>query len=88
MIGAHEPPATDTPEGCRTRATQDRARAERMDTDNGRLRLERSAAAWDSRADALEALASTCDIRRAAARAEWDEAERYEGGDNAEGSDR
>jgi hypothetical protein len=75
----------DTPEGCRAHAVQDRARAGGADTDNGRLRLERSAAAWEKRAGELDALAETRDVRKSEAIAEWDEAERQsarDGGDD------
>jgi hypothetical protein len=67
--------SSDTPEGCRAHADQDRARAKVMDTDNGRLRLEGSAAAWDARASDLDGLSQTCDARRAAAIIEWDQDE-------------
>ena len=83
-----EPPGSDsidTPEGCRTHAVQDRGRAAGMDTDNGRLRLERSADAWDARADALQDLVDTQDVRRAEAIAEWDEAERRDSAEDDEG---
>lgn len=74
--------SSDTPQGCRTHAEQDRARADAMDTDNGRLRLQRSAAAWDSRAHELERLAETQDVRRADAIAEWNDAEEESEGDD------
>ena len=75
----------DTPEGCRAHAAHDRTGAGASDTENGRLRLERSAAAWDSRAHELEALAETSDVRRADAIAEWNEGE---AADEAYGSDK
>ena len=78
MTAAGESASTDSPEGCRTHAEQDRIRADAMDTDNGRLRLRRSAAAWDVRADEMEALAGTEEARRAMARSEWEEADRVE----------
>ena len=68
-------PPIDTAQGCRAHAEQDRARAEAMDTENGRARLLRSAAAWDSRAGDLDSLAETSDVRRAQSIAEWNEGE-------------
>ena len=65
----------ETPEGCRTHAADDRTRAAISDTENGRIRLERSAAAWESRAHELDELAETQDVRRADAIAEWNEGE-------------
>lgn len=50
---------------------QDRVRAEAMDTENGRLRLERSASAWETRADELDAVAETRSTSRAEAIEEW-----------------
>lgn len=76
MSGGDAKISTGTPSGCRTHAEQDRSRARAMDTQNGRLRLQRSAAAWDSMADDLDALAETHEARQAVARAEWNAAER------------
>ena len=74
--------SSDTLEGCRIHAEQDRARADAMDTDNGRLRLRRSADAWDSRAHEPEGFAETQDARRADAIAEWNDAEEDSEGDD------
>lgn len=41
---------------CHTRAAEDRVRAEGMDTMNGRLKFEESAASWDERAGLLARL--------------------------------
>ena len=58
----------DTIEGCRLRASADMILAGAMDTENGRLRLERSAQSWIARASLLGKETSD----RSAARAEWD----------------
>lgn len=46
----------DTAEGCRARAGADLLRSTTMDTDQGRWRLEHSAASWSARADLLHRL--------------------------------
>ena len=79
--------SSDTAAGCRSHAEQDRARAQAMDTDNGRLRLQRSAKAWDVRAAELDDLAETEQARHAMAIAEWDEGERAEQHAEARGDD-
>ncbi len=43
----------DTEAGCRASAAADLARAATMDTDQGRWRLEHSAASWTSRANLI-----------------------------------
>ncbi|PSJ40577.1 hypothetical protein C7I55_09630 [Sphingomonas deserti] len=63
--------ATDTPDGCRTRATADLASAVLMDTENGRRRLEHSAATWYARADLIQRLDDSFAARQAAAAAMW-----------------
>ena len=67
--------ATDTPDGCRTRATADLASAVLMDTENGRRRLEHSAATWYARADLIQRLDDSFAARQAAAAAMWDAGE-------------
>ena len=63
--------STDTPDGCRTRATADLASAVLMDTENGRRRLEHSAATWYARADLIQRLDDSFAARQAAAAAMW-----------------
>ncbi|MGZ8349909.1 MAG: hypothetical protein ACXWU2_07750 [Allosphingosinicella sp.] len=48
----------DTPQGCRGRAADDLARAALADSEQGRRRLERSAASWTERGAMLERQAS------------------------------
>jgi hypothetical protein len=67
--------ASDTVEGCRERAAADLASASGMDTANGRLRFEHSAAAWAVRADLIAGLDESFDARKAAALALWAEDE-------------
>ena len=63
--------AADTPEGCRERAASDTMQAAAMDTANGRLKLEHSAASWKTRADLLQRLEDNFETRRSAAFAAW-----------------
>ena len=46
----------DTVAGCRDSAASDLVQAGRMDTANGRLRFEHSAACWTARGDLLQRL--------------------------------
>ncbi len=65
----------DTAEGCRAYAAADVARASLMDTENGRRRLELSAATWLGRAHLLQRLDDSFDARQVIARAEWAQGE-------------
>ncbi len=65
----------DTAIGCHGLAAADLERASLMDTVNGRLRLERSASAWTSRAQLIQRLDDGFAARRALARAEWKDGE-------------
>ena len=76
--GSRSPPSADTGkavedtiEGCLARAAADRSRAAMMDTQNGRGRLEASAASWAARAAFLQQAADDSDANRALAVAEW-----------------
>ena len=55
-LPAHRRSPRDTVAGCRDAATLDLAKAAIMDTANGRLRLEHSAASWTARGDLLQRL--------------------------------
>ena len=75
---SHSPPSADggkavedTIDGCLARAAADRARAAEMDTQNGRGRLEASAASWAARAAFLQQEVDGFDAKRALAVAEW-----------------
>jgi hypothetical protein len=61
----------DTIDGCLARAAADRARAAAMDTQNGRGRLEASAASWAARAAFLQQEVDGFDAKRTLAEAEW-----------------
>jgi hypothetical protein len=63
--------ARDTVAGCRNRAVEDRLSAAATDTDNGRQVLERSAASWERRADAMEETENASAPQRAADRELW-----------------
>ena len=63
--------ARDTVAGCRDLATQDRFRAEAVGTENARRAYERSAASWESRADAIEKGEMGSATQRAIDRALW-----------------
>lgn len=67
--------AGDTVEGCRGLAAADLARAALMDTANGRHRLENSASSWTNRAEMIQDLQDSLEVRQAAARAEWEDDE-------------
>jgi hypothetical protein len=62
-------PAEDTVAGCEGRASADLARAAAMDTENGRLRMERSAKSWTERATLLEDEGGEAHLAKL--RAEW-----------------
>ena len=63
----------DTVAGCEALAASDLSRADDTDTSNGRLRFQRSAAAWQARADMLQRMATSFAKRKAldAAEREW-----------------
>lgn len=63
--------ARDTVAGCRDLAAQDRLRAEGAGTENARCAHERSAASWESRADAIEKGETGSAAQRAIDRALW-----------------
>ena len=63
--------SADTADGCRERAASDSVEAAAMDTANGRLKLEHSAASWTARADLLQRLEDNFETRRTAAFAAW-----------------
>jgi hypothetical protein len=65
----------DTVAGCRDRAVADLAQSLRMDTVNGRERLELSASSWTTRANLLQRLDDSFEARQAAAIAEWQDGE-------------
>ena len=67
--------AHDTESGCRDRAAADASLATETDTENGRIRLERSAASWTARADDIHKLDEDAEGQRAADRALWDSEE-------------
>lgn len=54
----------DTAAECHTRAAADRLRADGMDTRNGRLKFEESAASWDVRGELLGRLEASFDKRK------------------------
>ena len=62
-------PAEDTVEGCEGRASADLILAATMDTENGRLRMERSARSWTARASLLEGEGAEAHL--AMLRTEW-----------------
>jgi hypothetical protein len=68
--------AHDTESGCRERAAADEALADETDTENGRIRLERSAASWTARADDIHKLDEDAEGQKAADRALWESEER------------
>jgi hypothetical protein len=55
--------AHDTAAGCHSLAAADLDRAERMDTAQGRAKLEHSAASWASRGDMLQRLDDSHEAR-------------------------
>ncbi|QIK77758.1 hypothetical protein G7077_01350 [Sphingomonas piscis] len=55
--------ARETSTGCRERATADTARSLVMDTANGRLIFEKSAANWTKRADMLHRIETGIEAR-------------------------
>ncbi len=59
-------------DGCRERAAANLVQAAAKDTEQGRLRLENSAAAWIRHANLLQGLDDSHAARRAAAIAEWE----------------
>ena len=63
--------ARDTVMGCRDLAAHDRFRAEGVGTENARRSYERSAASWESRADAMEKEEMGSATQRAIDRALW-----------------
>jgi hypothetical protein len=65
----------DSVAGCRGLAAADIARAALMDTANGRRRLEASALSWTSRAELMQRLDDSFEIRQAIAKAEWADGE-------------
>ena len=65
----------DTVDGCRERAAFDLVAAAEMETANGRLKHEHSAASWTTRADLLQRLDDGIEARRAAAYVIWQEHE-------------
>jgi hypothetical protein len=67
--------AHDTESGCRERAAADVSLAEEADTENGRIRLERSSASWTARADDIHKLDEDAEGQRAADKALWDSEE-------------
>jgi hypothetical protein len=70
--GSH-PPA-DTAAGCHDRARSDHEAAAGMDTENGRLRMEKSARSWTERATLLEGEDEVS--YRAVLKAEWEAGEK------------
>lgn len=65
----------DTVEGCVALAASALARASAMDTRNGRLRLEHSAAKWQERAALLQSLETSSRDRQAIDKAQWQQAD-------------
>ena len=55
--------AHDTAEGCHSFAAADLARAGKMDTAQGRAKLEHSAATWAARGDMLQRLTASHEAR-------------------------
>jgi len=64
----------DTVAGCEALAASDLARAAATDTENGRLKLQHSAASWQKRADLLQRLQNSFNKREALDQAESDRA--------------
>jgi hypothetical protein len=60
--GARSP--EDTAAGCKALAASDHARAALMDTQNGRGKLQHSAARWEQRAELLQRLEASSSKRR------------------------
>lgn len=58
--------AEDTSAGCRGRAAESMVAAAAMDTVNGRVRMEASAATWTARADLLKRLELKVEARETA----------------------
>ena len=85
-VGPAAPPSVrrkspeDTIAGCRALAASDLAKAEVMDTVNGRERMELSAASWGQRADLLQRLETSFAKRKALDAAEHDRATAAEQG--------
>jgi hypothetical protein len=79
--GSTAPPAAgpkaahDTESGCRERAAADVTLAREADTENGRIRLERSSASWTARADDIHKLDEDAEGQKAADRALWESEE-------------
>ena len=78
--------AEETVQGCRDLAAADLARAALMDTANGRHRLENSASSWTNRADMIQDLQDSLEVRQAASRAEWADDETADDAPEAAGS--
>lgn len=67
--------AAETVAGCEALAASALARASTMDTYNGQLRLEHSAASWQERAALLQRLETGASDRLALDKAEWKQAD-------------
>ena len=65
----------DTIAGCEALAASDLLRAAAMETQNGRLKLQHSAASWQERADLLHRLETSFNKRKALDKAEWERAD-------------
>ncbi len=87
LVAGAEPPASvsapprrvpihrgfkESVDGCRERAAANLVQAAAKDTEQGRLRLENSAAAWIRHAELLQGLDNSQESRRAEAIAEWE----------------
>ena len=70
--------AEDTIAGCEALAASDLARAVKMETRNGQLKLQHSAASWQERAALLRRLETSFNKRKALDKAEWERADAEE----------
>jgi len=71
-------PREDTIVGCEALAASDLARAALMDTENGRRKLQHSAASWQKRAELLQRIEASASKRKPLDKAEWEEADAVE----------